>query len=82
MMASLPVADHKFLVSDFSLLGTVKDKLTKAICKASAAKANPCDKKPCHDAGTNKCVNGGSGKFTCECKPGYVGDKCETSQYF
>ncbi|CAD5124625.1 DgyrCDS12894 [Dimorphilus gyrociliatus] len=77
-LASLPVDEHKFIVNDFSALNTIKQKILNAICKSTAAKASPCDKNPCHDPGTTKCVNGGNGAYTCECKVGYVGKHCET----
>lgn len=78
MLASLPVDEHEFLVQDFNQLSSIKEKLLKAICKGTAAKANPCDSNPCHAAGMTKCNNGGAGKYTCDCKVGYVGKHCET----
>ena len=40
---------------------------------------DPCQPNPCLNGGTCKASNDGK-SFTCQCKPGWSGNKCQTSK--
>ena len=40
------------------------------------AEIQPCSSSPCKNGGT--CVSAGGTKFTCQCKIGFAGNKCDT----
>ena len=39
---------------------------------------NPCSSNPCNALGTTQCNNHGGVRWTCTCKAGYTGQKCDT----
>ncbi|VDD87979.1 unnamed protein product [Enterobius vermicularis] len=58
----LSAQEHQFVCND---------KIPQSIL----AKCNPCLEQPCKNRGT--CISGKGRAFTCECKAGYHGEKCE-----
>lgn len=69
-IASEPTASNVFQVDSWDGLWEISNQLIDRTCRDSGV----CDGDPCLNGGT--CV-AGPGTFTCECRVGFLGDRCE-----